>query len=100
MDGDVALKQLPFRNTHPHNDHLRGLVDLSDEVDIQEVWHSGHKPGKKHGDAYQDLQSVIKKVKKKHGQDAETELEGSNSTVEFGEAEYHVLAPAKHVKDN
>ena len=34
-----------FVNTHPHNDHLRDVIPLSDEVDIQEVWHSGHRPG-------------------------------------------------------
>lgn len=49
-------------NTHPHNDHLRDVVPLSDTVDILEVWHSGHKPGKRHDDAYQDLQKVIEKV--------------------------------------
>lgn len=89
-----------FVNTHPHNDHLRGLVALSDEVDIQEVWHSGHKPGKKHDDAYQDLQTVLKKVKKKHGDAAETELQGSRSATTMGEAEYCVLAPAEYVKDD
>jgi len=89
-----------FANTHPHNDHLRDVVELSDEVDIQEVWHSGHKPGKKHDDAYQDLEKVIKKVKKKHGDDAETELAGSRSAKVIGEAEYFVLAPADYVKDD
>lgn len=89
-----------FVNTHPHNDHLGRVVELADEVDIQEVWHSGHKPGKKHQGAYQDLQKVIKKVKKNHGDDAESELEGSRSAKAIGEAEYYVLAPAKHVKDD
>ncbi|NQU25653.1 MAG: competence protein ComEC [Candidatus Nealsonbacteria bacterium] len=89
-----------FVNTHPHNDHLRDVVPLSDEVDIQEVWHSGHKPGKDHDDAYQDLQEVIKKVKKKHGDDAETELTASSTVQTMGDAKYHVLAPEEYVKED
>ena len=97
---DEGGKLTVFVNTHPHNDHLRGLIELSDAVDIQEAWHSGHKPGKKHDDAYQDLQKVISKVKKKHGPDSETELEGSRQAKSIGDAEYYVLAPVKHVKDD
>jgi beta-lactamase superfamily II metal-dependent hydrolase len=95
-DGKLGV----FVNTHPHNDHLRDVLELSEQVDIQEVWHSGHKPGKKHQDAYQDLQKVIKKVKKAHGSSAETELAGSRSATDIGEAQYYVLAPADHVKDD
>lgn len=97
---DEGRKLGVFVNTHPHNDHLGGVVDLSDELDIQEVWHSAHKPGKKHDDAYQNLQKVIKRVKKKHGSSAETELLGSRSATKIGDAEYYVLAPAEHVKDD
>lgn len=89
-----------FVNTHPHDDHLRDIVPLSEAVDIQEIWHSGHKPGKKHEDSFKNLQKVINKVKKEHGEDAETELEGSRAAKDIGEAQYHVLAPAKHVKDD
>lgn len=89
-----------FVNTHPHNDHLRDVSRLSDELDILEVWHSGHKPGKKHDDAYQELQEVIKKVKKNHGDNAETELLGSRTAETIGGAQYHVLSPAKHIKDD
>jgi beta-lactamase superfamily II metal-dependent hydrolase len=89
-----------FVNTHPHNDHLRGVLALSDEVDIQEVWHSGHKPGKKHDDAYQDLQKVIRKVRTKHGPGAETKLQGSRSRTDIGDAHYYVLAPAEYVTED
>jgi competence protein ComEC len=90
--------KLIFVNTHPHGDHLKGVVELSEAVEIGEVWHSGHNPGKDHADAYQDLQKVIKKVKKAGG--TETELLGSRSAQQIGEAEYYVLAPAKHVVDD
>jgi len=97
---DEGSKLGVFVNTHPHNDHLRGVVALSDDVDIQEVWHSGHKPGKKHDDAYQDLQKVIRKVTKKHGPEAETELKGSGSATDIGEAQHYVLAPAEYVTED
>ncbi len=97
---DESGKLGVFANTHPHNDHLRDVAPLADTVDIQEVWHSGHQPGKRHDDAYQDLQKVIKKVKKAHGDAAEIELAGSRSAMDIGDAKYYVLAPAKHVKDD
>ena len=40
-----------FVNTHPHNDHLKGVKTIYDAVTIKEVWHSGHTPGKAHYDA-------------------------------------------------
>lgn len=89
-----------FINTHPHNDHLDDLDELSKLVDIKEVWHSGHVPGKKHEESYKVLKQVIKDVKKKYGDDAETELSGSRSPTDIGEAQYYVLAPADHVKDD
>ena len=49
-----------FVNTHPHNDHLGGIVELADRVTISEVWHSGHVPGKKHRDSYDNLMNVVK----------------------------------------
>ena len=52
-----------FVNTHPHDDHLKGVVELSDKVNIDAVWHSGHKPGKKYDDAYKDLMKVVDEVK-------------------------------------
>jgi competence protein ComEC len=89
-----------FVNTHPHNDHLDDITELSEAVDINAVWHSGHVPGKEHRESYDELQAVIKKVRKKHGDQAEVELDGSRSAIKIGDAEYHVLAPAAHVKDD
>ena len=87
-----------FVNTHPHDDHLKGCLALSEEVDIREIWESGHEPSRKHGAAYYDeLQKVATKVVKKHGSEAEKILKGSNSTVALGNAEYHVLAPADYL---
>ena len=87
-----------FVNTHPHDDHLQGIIELSDKVGINEVWHSGHKPSKKYDDAYNDLKTVIKKVKDAGG--VETKLKGSKEEKNIGEASYCVLAPAKYVIDD
>lgn len=87
-----------FVNTHPHSDHLRGITALSDKVRIKEVWHSGHKPGKDHDDAYKDLNSVIEKVKKDGGK--EVRLLGSRQETPIFDACYYVLAPAEYVCDD
>lgn len=94
--GDAQLAA--FVNTHPHSDHLRGLIELSDTLSIAEVWHSGHVPGKAHADAYADLQKVIATVKRRGGK--EVRLEGSRSSEVLGDAECHVLAPAEYVVDD
>jgi len=86
-----------FANTHPHDDHLRGVKELSDQITIREVWHSGHIPSKKYGSCYQDLRAVIKKVRERGGQ--EIVLEGSRSPKKLGDAQCYVLAPAEYVTD-
>jgi len=89
-----------FVNTHPHNDHLDDITELSKSVDIHEVWESGHVPGKDDKASYDELQAVIKKVKKKHGNEAASEMQASRSPISFGDAEVYVLSPAEHVKDD
>ncbi|MEQ8475047.1 MBL fold metallo-hydrolase [Fulvivirga sp.] len=104
-DGD----ELIFINTHPHNDHLIGLKKLHDEIGFKEVWHSGHKPGKKHEGAYEELKYVIEQI----GDENEFVLCGSNSdnTVrtsdketsiikKLGDIDYQVLSPAEYVSDD
>jgi competence protein ComEC len=87
-----------FVNTHPHNDHLCGTAELGDAVTIKNVWHSGHVPGKDDMGKYEELQKLIKKVKKNGGE--EHVLEGSRTSSPLGLAEYHVLAPAGYVTDD
>jgi beta-lactamase superfamily II metal-dependent hydrolase len=97
LDGEALHA---FVNTHPHDDHLRGVEDLSDTVTINNVWHSGHIPSKKYGASYDNLKRVIAKVKKANGDDAEVILEGSRSAKTLGDAAYYVLGPAEHVTDD
>jgi beta-lactamase superfamily II metal-dependent hydrolase len=87
-----------FVNTHPHDDHLEAVEDLSDAVTINNVAHSGHVPSKKYGASYENLQRVIAKVKKRGGK--ELTLSGSNTALSMGDAFCHVLAPAEYVTDD
>jgi len=86
-----------FVNTHPHMDHAGELDEISDAIVIDNIWHSGHKPGKDHDDAYQAIQRLRDKVKKSGGEDRE--LLGTREAASIGEAQYNVLSPAKHVVD-
>ena len=89
-----------FVNTHPHDDHLCGTKELSDAVDIKEVWHSNHKPSKKYGTKHPELTELIAKARQKYGESAEVIIEGSRSSVPYGDAEYHFLSPAEHVTED
>jgi competence protein ComEC len=86
-----------FVNTHPHLDHAGGLDEIQDAVEIDNIWHSGHKPGRQHDEAYRALERLRKKVVEKGGEDRT--LTGSRVTERLGEAIYNVLAPAQHVQD-
>ncbi|MED0708834.1 ComEC/Rec2 family competence protein [Aneurinibacillus aneurinilyticus] len=84
-----------FVNTHPHMDHLCGLKELSEEVEIKEVWHSGHIPGKQHYGYYEDLKNVMDEL----GEDKVVALCGTREVQELGNVHYNVLSPAEYVND-
>lgn len=88
-----------FVNTHPHDDHLKGVKEVGKAVDVERVWHTGFDPGKKSGNHYGELQELIADVKKRNGDDAIVVLRGSQSPTTLFDAEFYTLAPAKHVKD-
>jgi beta-lactamase superfamily II metal-dependent hydrolase len=87
-----------FVNSHPHDDHLKGIGELTSKVNVKQVWHSGHTPGKKHaGDTWKELQALIKKVKEAKG--TEVVLLGSKNEESLGDGKMYVLAPAEYVSD-
>lgn len=102
-------EELIFINTHPHNDHLKGLKAIHEEITIKEVWHSGHNPGKDHNDAYKEMKDVLKDIgteneyvlfgtndnNKIRESDKETEVE-----KKLGDIDYVVLSPAEYVQDD
>src|SRR5207248_1256301 len=57
-----------FVNTHPHSDHAGGLDEIEDNIEIDNVWHSGHNPGKNHEEAYRAVERLRQKVSKKGGE--------------------------------
>lgn len=91
-------KLYAFINTHPHNDHLKGLDEIQEEIEIENVWHSGFDPGKDHDADYKVLQALIKDVKANGGD--ELEIKGSRAVTPLFDASYYMLAPAEHVKED
>ena len=89
-----------FLNTHPHEDHLCGIGKLDDEIVIDNVWHSGFSPGGDANPGYEDLKSLITKVKKRNGDAAVRQLRGSRSSESLFDATLHVLAPSEHVVED
>lgn len=91
-------KMYAFVNTHPHNDHLKGLEEIKKAMTIENVWHSGFEPSKKHEGQYKHLTDLIKDVKKRGGK--ETELRGSRDLQTLFDVDMYTLAPADHVKED
>lgn len=97
-----------FMNTHPHADHTEGLEAINNAVGVQEVWHSGHNPGKGADEAYQEMRRVIKTIGAKN----EYRFFGSNMRNKMREADgdkqvdkklgdvgFQVLSPAEYLCD-
>lgn len=84
-----------FINTHPHNDHLKSIKNISDVVDILEVWHSGHVPGKNHREAYDELKVIMEDLPEEKVE----KLAGTTKTLSLGDVSYNILAPAEYVSD-
>lgn len=96
-----------FINTHPHNDHVGGIKEIYDEIGFKEVWHSNHKPGRKHKDKFADFKYVLDKV----GKNNEFYLKGTNDlnkirksddaevVKKLGEIDFQVLSPAEYLCD-
>jgi len=92
-----------FVNTHPHNDHLKGVKEINAIVPIKQVWHSGHKPSKNHEEAYQELKNIIEHIGNGNvfllkGSTDENKLD--DAYVSLGGIGFNVLAPAEYVADD
>lgn len=97
-----------FINTHPHNDHIGGIKEVYDETKFKEVWHSNHKPGKKHDAKYKDLKYVIDKVGKANeyhlfGTNDDNKIRkqsGEEVVKQLGNIDYVVLSPSEYLCDD
>jgi competence protein ComEC len=99
---DTQDRLAAYINTHPHMDHFDGVRKIYDAVGIDQLWHSGHKPGGDHKDAYKDLEYVMQKL----GDSRVFCLKGSrednklaDKEVKLGDINYNVLSPAEYVSD-
>lgn len=90
-------KLYAYVNTHPHDDHLKGLKEIKQGLTIENVWHSGHIPTKKYGTYHPVLKELIEEVKARKGE--EIRMEGSKTARALFDAEVHFLAPAGYVND-
>lgn len=91
-----------YVNTHPHKDHLGKVKEIYENIGIDQLWHSGHKPGGDHKDAYKDLEFVIKNLGDKNvfrlrGSRDDNKLD--EKEVVLGDINYNILAPADYVSD-
>jgi len=91
-----------FVNTHPHNDHLKGIMNINERTPVKQVWHSGHKPGKDHDAAYQELREIMKQLGDENvfllkGSRDENKLDDQGYLL--GDVGFNVLSPAEYVAD-
>jgi len=100
IDLPAMLKDLTdtlhyFVNTHPHIDHISGIKEIADAVKIKKIWHSGHRPGGEHKEAFKELEKVMNSLNKK---DIEVLL-GTRDDLQIGDVTYNILSPAEYVSD-
>lgn len=93
-----------FVNTHPHEDHIKGIGDLNtDEFYIDELWESGHrlyvpadqKDEYKH---YYDFLALVAKLKKRN---CVKRLGAGRAPITYiGSSVVHAFAPSRYVVDS
>jgi beta-lactamase superfamily II metal-dependent hydrolase len=88
-----------FINTHPHNDHICGVDQLNERIRVKQVWHTGFEPSDHHAGNYQHLVRLIQDVKRREGDEAVFEYQGTRKDTAIGCADAHIISPAKYVKD-
>ena len=104
-DIDKTCRRLNcFVNTHPHEDHLKGVADLNtDEFYIDIIWESGHrlyvpadqKDEYKH---YYDFLALVAKLKRRN---AVTKLRARRAPKTYiGSTMVYAFAPSSYVVDS
>jgi beta-lactamase superfamily II metal-dependent hydrolase len=93
-----------FVNTHPHEDHLRGIGDLNDdEFYIDEIWETTHRlyvPADKKSEYkhYYDFLSLVNKLKKRNA--VRKLIAGRATFAKIGSSEIYVFGPSKYLVDS
>jgi len=92
-----------FVNTHPHEDHIKGIGNLNDdEFYIDKIWESNHRlyvPANKKSEYtdYYDFLDLVNKLKKRN--DVKTLRAGRTPTY-IGTTAVYVFAPSSYVVDS
>ncbi|MFC1899199.1 ComEC/Rec2 family competence protein [Chloroflexota bacterium] len=72
--------------THPHADHLGGLIEVLDEFEVREIWHNGDTHDTK---TYQDFVAAVE------SENAEVHIAKLHDTIDAGELSLYVHHPSR-----
>lgn len=92
-----------FVNTHPHEDHIKGIASLNDdEFYIDEIWESAHRlyvpsDQKEQYKNYYDFLDLVNKLKRRS---AVTKLRAGRTPIYIGSSKIHVFAPSSYLVDS
>lgn len=82
-------------NTHPHDDHIRGMGGLGNTFEIGEMWHSGHELDCAEGEneSYDKFKALIEDL----GEQARKVCASSEPWATIGDVTFHVFRPSPYV---
>lgn len=94
--GDNTQKLAYLVNTHPHDDHIRGMGGLGNSFEISEMWHSGHKLDCEEGEneSYDKFKALIEDL----GEQAKAVCASSKPWATVGDVTFYVFRPSAYVK--
>lgn len=72
--------------THPHADHIGGLIAVLDAFEVQQIWHNGDESTSK---TYDEFMDAVENER------SEVHIARLHDTIELGELSFYVLHPAE-----
>lgn len=103
-DIDKTCRRINYLvNTHPHEDHLKGIGNINDdEFYIDEIWESNHRlyvPAnqKSQYKNYYDFLDLVNKLKRRGDV---KKLRAGRSPINIGTTEVYIFAPSSYVVDS